>query len=329
MNENRSDFPQEIILEVTNRCNLACVMCHFHGAGVKRSRPLGDMSREIWIRVLEEIRASKRPVFLMTHGAGEPLLYRDLMDLLARARSIPHVRVGFMTNAMALTREVSEKLLALGIHWLAFSVDGVEPEPHARYRKGSDLKKIEANIDALIQMKEARGLAEPILVFNMVALPEMLPQEEAYVRRWLPHAAQVMVSRYRPIGSRKLDHPGLPSLRRPCPNIFRQLVISWEGKAALCCEDSHCRVEVGDLKRQTIRDIWNGDPLKKIRKAHLEGRLSDIPFCIPCDTWAAGELLEEEHLPGGVVKRETPAQVIYEKGGDLETRNQNIETLNN
>ena len=303
-------FPQEIILEVTNRCNLRCVMCHFHGQGVKKSRPIGDMPRAIWERVLDDIRRTGLPVSLVTHGAGEPLLYSELMELLGEARKIPNIQVGFMTNGMALTPEVSMRLLDIGVHWLAFSIDGVEPETHSRYRKGSDLRLIETNLQALIRLKEARRSSAPSLIFNMVGLPELEPQREAYVKRWLPHADQVMISTYRPIGSRRFPNSRLPSPRRACRNPFRQLVISWEGQAGLCCEDIHCDVVTGDLRHQSIQEIWRGEAFSRVRAAHLEGRFKDVPFCVPCDTWAAGEIIGESQLPEKT-RTETLAQVTY------------------
>jgi wyosine [tRNA(Phe)-imidazoG37] synthetase (radical SAM superfamily) len=304
------DFPQEIILEVTNRCNLRCVMCHFHGKGAKRIRPIGDMPKTIWSRVLKDIETSGRAVSLLTHGAGEPLLYGDLFLLLAEARRIRNVSLGFMTNGMALTPEVSRSLLDIGVDWLAFSIDGVEPETHSRYRVGSDLRLIDENLDALIRLKRERGSKTPVLFFNMVGLPELEPQREAYVKRWLPHAEQVMISTYRPIGSRRFPKSHLPSPRKACLNPFRQMVISWEGVTGLCCEDIHCEVATGDVRCQSIKEIWYGEALSQVRKAHLEGRFEKVPFCVPCDTWAAGEIIREDQLPEGT-RRETLAQVTY------------------
>jgi pyruvate-formate lyase-activating enzyme len=307
------NFPQEIILEVTNRCNLRCVMCHFHGRGVRRVRPIGDMPKAIWERVLDDIRRASLPVSLITHGAGEPLLYPDLLELLGEARKIPKIRVGFMTNGMALTPDVSSRLLDLGVHWLAFSVDGVEPESHSRYRKGSDLGLIDKNIQALIDLKKARSSKSPVLIFNMVGLPELERQREPYVKKWLPHAEQVMIATYRPIGSRRFPKSGLPAPRKACLNPFRQLVVSWEGATGLCCEDIHCDVVTGDLRHQSVQEIWCGEALSRVRDAHLGGHFKEVPFCVPCDTWAAGETLAERVLADATMERTTPAQVIYRR----------------
>ncbi len=303
-------FPSEIILEVTNRCNEACVMCHFHGLGVERKRELGDMPREIWEKVLREIEAVAAPVYLITHGAGEPLLYPHLFDLLEQALAIPHVTVGFMTNGMALDEQTAERLVRMGVHWLAFSVDGVDPELHRRFRRGSDLPRIEENIRRLVRIKERFRSVVPRLSFNMVCLEEIADQEERYVRKWLPVAEKVMVSVYRPIGWRRIPGVERPRPRKACSNLWRQMVVTWDGRVPLCCEDIHCDAVVGDLKEASVAEIWNGEAMAKIRAAHEEGRFEEVPFCLPCDTWAAHEAGRKEELPFAI-RETTVFQRIY------------------
>ena len=304
-------YPSEIILEVTNRCNLRCVMCHFHGEGARRVRSLGDMSSDLWGKILKELAQSGSHHTLITHGAGEPLLYPRLFELLAAAKALPNLTVGFMTNVMLLTPDVSREIMRLGVDWLAFSVDGVEPESHARYRRGSDLEVIEKHLSYLIHLKKKQGKNIPVLSFNMVCLPEIADQEEQYVARWLPHAVHVMISKYRPVGSKRLTAAKLPSSRFPCPNIFRQMVVGWNGEVALCCEDIHAEVKLGDLKTQTLDEVWNGERLREIREIHKLGLYEQIPFCKDCDTWAAGKELSVRPLKKGIEKIVTPSYTMY------------------
>jgi hypothetical protein len=56
-----------------------------------------------------------------------------------------------------------------------------------------------------------------------------------------------------------------------------------------------------------------GRKMVEIRCLHENKGPSAFGFCSDCDTWAAHHVLGEEFLHGGVVKRETPAQIIYSK----------------
>mgnify|MGYP001587121503 CR=1 FL=1 len=55
----------------------------------------------------------------------------------------------------------------------------------------------------------------------------------------------------------------------PCAAPFAQMTLKPNGKAVLRCYQYH--VEVGDLTKQTISEVWNGPKLQKIRRAFLEG----------------------------------------------------------
>ncbi len=306
-----TSLPQEIILETTNHCNLRCVMCHFHGRGVTKTRPLGEMDTALWESVIEQISRSTEHHTLITHGAGEPLLYPRLFELIQKAKACPNISVGFMTNAMLLEPDIAEKLLETGIDWLVFSIDGVDPETHARYRVNSDLKIIENNLTHLIKLKQKYNSSKPVLAFNMVCLPELKSQEEKYVRKWLPHADRIMLSRYRPVGSKHLERSMLPETRYPCPNIFRQMVIGWDGKVALCCEDIHCEVKIGDIKNQSLAEVWNGEPVMSIREAHKSARYAEVALCKECDTWAAEHIVESTQTEQNIEKTVTPANIVY------------------
>jgi radical SAM protein with 4Fe4S-binding SPASM domain len=176
------------------------------------------------------------------------------------------------------------------------------------------LPLIEQHIQTLIRLKGERSQTQPEIIFNMVGLPELMNQVQAYVDRWIPHSTQVMVSRYRPMGSRRFPGHLVPDNRRPCPNPDYQMVVSWDGRVALCCEDIHCHVELGNLNNQNISQVFNGAAVNAVREAHLQHQWKDVPFCTACDTWCAGDVIRETRDEKGIVCRETPAQWVYIPG---------------
>ncbi len=291
-------LPKEIILETTNHCNLKCRFCHFHGPGSSPSRSKGHMKRALWQKIVAELAEFEEETVLCLHGAGEPLLYPDLKNLIEKVKENPSLKVGFMTNAMLLDKAWSDYLLDVGIDWLAFSVDGVDPETNDFFRRGASLTKVEENIYYLINAKERRRSPGPALSFNMVAYPETEDQAETYVKKWLPHAAYVSISRFRPIGSRVLfDKVEAPMPRfRPCPLLYSQLVISWDGRAGLCCEDIFVDVQLGDANKETLKTIFNTGLIHHYRAFQEQGRKGELALCNECDVWAGSLVLWEKEL---------------------------------
>lgn len=90
------------------------------------------------------------------------------------------------------------------------------------------------------------------------------------------------------ISNRAGNQPGCTSI----PADYRDVVCAWpfcglflnpELKAFLCCSDYKHELLVGDLNRQSLMEIWNGDALKTVRAAMLAPDRPRIPLCAKCD----------------------------------------------
>jgi radical SAM protein with 4Fe4S-binding SPASM domain len=275
------------------------------------------MERRIWEKVIEEIGDWPVSVTLMAHGAGEPLLYKELYDLLMKAKQKSNIYLGFMCNGMLLDEKWAETLVKLKIDWLAFSIDGTVAKTHDHFRVNANLDQIEANIGRLIEIKKNARSRVPVLSFNMVGYSEILNQAEDYVRKWLPHASSVTVSRFRPIGSKKLWE-GEPVVEfRPCPLLWSQMVIGYDGRVGLCCEDIHLDVDLGNVYDRSLQDIFNeSNGLAAHRKSHEKKEIEGLDLCSECHVWG-GDIPIEHHeflLDNmRVEKRITPAFTAFHK----------------
>ncbi len=288
-------YPKEIILEVTNKCNLRCRFCHFHGENAVRKREIGSMDKRIWKKVLDEIRQWNKPCAILTHGAGEPLLYPDLKELLSAASGIDNLSTGFMTNGMLLTEDIAQKLIDLQVNSIALSIDGTNPETHDYFRRNADLKLIEKNVETLINLKEKNGSEFPRLFFNMVGYPEVLAQTEEYVTKWLPHADSVMISTFRPVGSRRLWDQSVNHKLEKCSLLYNQVVISIKGDMGLCCEDINLDVPLGNVMESDLISIFNNsENIKKYRKAHEKKKIGNLTLCSDCHVWGSHITLNKQ-----------------------------------
>ncbi len=310
-------FPQELIIEVTNHCNLRCRHCHFHAHKNLQGRKLGFMETSTWHKILDELKELNRPVCLMTHGAGEPLLYKYLYDLLEKAKENSFLSVGFMCNGMLLDKKQTDMLVDLQVDFIAFSVDGTRPETHDYFRVNAKLNQIEKNIQYLVEKKARQGSPFPAISFNMVGYPEILDQTTDYVRKWIPVAQSVTISTFRPIGSRKLWNDNKNITFKPCPLLWKQMVVAFDGRVGLCCEDINIDVPLGSLKKNSLHNIYNHSPeLIRYRKRHQDNSLKGLRLCSDCHSWAGDVVLDNKvySVDGlNVQRRITPAFTTFVK----------------
>jgi MoaA/NifB/PqqE/SkfB family radical SAM enzyme len=175
--------PTNLSINLTNRCNLKCVMCRGIRLGqeVPENRPWYSRARELgledWTRLLEEA-ASFRPWLYVT--GGEPLMYPHFRDFVGEAKKRRLV-VHLQTNGTLLAREAAF-LVEMGVEAVNVSIDG-PPAVHDRIRglKGG-FAKVEAGVQALVEARRRRGRPNPILSFNCTIskgnlehLEEMVP----------------------------------------------------------------------------------------------------------------------------------------------------------
>ncbi len=306
----QTHFPAHIVLEVTSRCNLRCKGCAFHGPQAFVTRPVGDMLEEIWRTTIEQAGGWGNEVHLAVNGGGEPLLHSQLKEIVSFALSFPSLRVGFLTNGMLLDRDWAAFLVDCGMDWIALSIDGLSPETHRLVRKGSDLGIVERNLTMLLKEKERAGGKRPAISLNMVAYPEVADQEDAFIEKWIHQVDHVMVSHYRSPPSSK-RWPGVPAERKPCSLLWSQMVIAWDGRMGLCCEDFNMDHSLGRVGDAPILDIWNGERMSPVRRIHEEGFFENHPLCRTCDTWADSIVREENERERGRAVLYKGSQTVY------------------
>jgi len=280
-------FPVEFALELAAVCNLACVMCPVPTT----SRPKKLMAPEIFRRVIDEV-SNERGFVLLPQGFGESMLHKQWADLVGYAVEHGIHPVVMLTNGMLLNDANIERLLALEIDALLVSIDGVDRETYAKVRVGGDLDRVEANVRRFLELRGSRPL--PHLVLRIIRMRETSAEIDQFFARWKPLLAAgdaLQINEYNDWAGKVEDHSidGLDSSqssRGPCRMLWRNLSVHADGKVSACCLDSEDELIVGDLSRgDTIRNIWHGEALARLRRIHREGRFAELPICQRCKNW--------------------------------------------
>jgi PqqA peptide cyclase len=115
------DSPFGLLAELTYRCPLACAYC---------SNPLNmadyvdELDTAEWRRVLAE--AAELGVLQCHLSGGEPLLRRDLVEIVAAASELG-LYTNLVTSALGLSRGRAEELRAAGLDHVQVSIQADEP----------------------------------------------------------------------------------------------------------------------------------------------------------------------------------------------------------
>lgn len=98
-------------------------------------------------------------------------------------------------------------------------------------------------------------------------------------QRWLNNqGGSTPVAAYTKAGK---PMPALP-LHKRCTRVFRELVLSWDGRVPLCCYDWLDTVVVGKFPDQPLQQIWEGEVFRAARTLLYSGDRRFSP-CQHCD----------------------------------------------
>lgn len=79
---------------------------------------------------------------------------------------------------------------------------------------------------------------------------------------------------------RDLDRP--VDNHHECPEVFNKLSIDWDGRVSACCGDYDRIMTVGDVKAQSLKEIWHGNKMRHYRKMLANFRHAELPLCKNC-----------------------------------------------
>ncbi|HDM88473.1 radical SAM protein [Candidatus Bathyarchaeota archaeon] len=152
------------IIDVTNRCNMACPIC-FAYAGA--ANYIYEPTYEQIVEMIKLFRSnSPWPCNALQFSGGEPTLRNDLPDLIREAKKagIKHVEVN--TNGLRLAEDIEyfRKLYEAGLNTLYLQFDGLREEIYKKLRGRTDLVPIKEKV-----LENARkiGLRSIVLVVTL------------------------------------------------------------------------------------------------------------------------------------------------------------------
>lgn len=157
---------RDLRISITEKCSLRCTYC-MPAEGLP-AIPREDLLTPDEIGRVVRVAVDRLGITDVRFTGGEPLMRRDLVDILRAARaSAPDVSLSLTTNAIGLDKRVHE-LVAAGLDRVNISLDSVDRADFARLTRRDRLPDVLAGIRAAL----AAGLA-PVKL-NAVLMPETL-----------------------------------------------------------------------------------------------------------------------------------------------------------
>lgn len=272
------DFPLHIDIELQDSCNLACKICH--QSYRKRSHAITDFN--LIKKIIDEGSANGlRSVNF--GGSGEPLLQKEILFKGIAYAAKKGIFDRFLhTNAVLLDKETSARLIESGLTHLCVSIDAATPETFKKVR-GVDLyDKIVGNLIEFIRMKEELKSEIPIVRVSFVVTQLNYAEKSRFVEFWKGKANLVEFQDYLDYEKNlDIDKSLFKKEDMDCANPWKRLMVWPEGDVSLCCQFRSDDVLIGNIKSQTIKEIWAGERMRSIRGSFMSKK-GLPPSCAKC-----------------------------------------------
>ncbi|MEP6995644.1 MAG: radical SAM protein [Acidobacteriota bacterium] len=160
--------PLNVILDLTARCNLKCVMCYFANTDRLQFPPFdtqlsddGNMPVAVFERIAADLFPRAWRVALAC--AAEPMIHPQFREILGIAGRYGVPDLWFPTNLLALTEVSAKALIDANVRTVAASIDGVTKETYEKIRVPAKWERLMTCLDLFARVKKDSGSRTPRL----------------------------------------------------------------------------------------------------------------------------------------------------------------------
>jgi len=293
--------PFIVFVDPSDACNFKCKFCPTSDRNLMKSvgRPWARMNFELFQKIANDLcNFPDKVKVLRLYKDGEPLINKDLEQMISYAKKIgASERIDTTTNASLLTKERGRALVAAGLDRINISIYGVSTE---HYKDFSDAKvEFSTILQNVKDFYEIRSSCEMVVKVNGDSLNDT--EKEMFLKEFGDHTDKIFIEHTMACwpnfelrdGAQVNSEFGIYGQEisevDACPYPFYSFSINSDGLVSVCFLDWARDLVVGDVKIDSVQDVWDGKPMRAYRKMFLEGGRHGHPVCGGCGQMTHGQ----------------------------------------
>jgi len=267
-------FPSIIQLETTILCNSACTFCPQN----ELTRGPKFMEEWVWKKIIDESRG--KGILYRPFMINEPFVDPRLPEIISYIRKDDTATVELNSNAHMTPKTDVAGIIESGVDVVRFSIDGFTQEAYNQSGRGGSLQKIVDNVLRFVDERNKQG-SDCYIEVRMIDMDFNRHEQDKFVAFWSRHVDEAIVTTY-------YDWPWTGQttfVAKPCPKVQHEMFFMVDGRATLCCWDAHERGIVGDVRENTVEEIWQGETMRQYKDWLNRGERGKIDLCSRCTAY--------------------------------------------
>ena len=309
------EWPGALLIDITNRCNAKCVWCPNPDL-----TNVGAMDMDVYRKIIDDY-GSRGGV--LTFGTfGEPLMDKHMRKRIEYLKCYPKIhKIEILTNGFFLNENIVPTIIENGVG-VDISLDELDKQTF------EDVKKMSFDIvrDNIVNFLKANSKATKpvpvnIRIKTMKTVEETMEQElfkvitsydcsvvlnsidDNIISNWAGKLDKESFIREYEISTNnktQFTHKRFNQTNiAPCTQLWKWMVVYWDGSVVLCCADMFSQAIVGDLKSNSIAEVWNGSQMKGHRDQMINRKRFEVAICQDCDIHLSWHNLNEYYDKNG------------------------------
>ena len=260
---------------------------------------------------------------VLTFGTfGEPLMDKHIKERIEYLRRYPEIhKIEVLTNGFFLNDNVIPVMLDNGVG-VDISLDELDKKTFEDVKKMS-FDVVRRNIVTFLELNSQAAHPVPvnIRIKTMKTVEETMRQElfkiitshdcsvvlnsidDNIISNWagkLDKESFLQEYEIPKTSKTQFTHKRFNQTNiAPCTQLWKWMVVYWDGSVVLCCADMFSQTIVGDLKSDSISEIWNGSKMKNFRNQMVGRKRFEVPLCQDCDIHLSWHNLKEYYNKDG------------------------------
>jgi len=253
---------------------------------MKRNR--GTASYNVINKVIRE--AAPKSASMCPFLYEEPMINPRLPNILANIKQNNSLcQTAVYSNMGNVPDETVKAIIDYGLlDELHISFYGPTTELYTKWQPPLDRAKTVANIQKFYNYRQQAGKSKPKITLHILNVPEILAEKQGYVDviHYVDESALVQFDTFHgaipDFGGDQTALLGQPSPRVPCQRLWTGLNVHWDGSVVSCCIDFDDEYVLGNVKEQSLEEIWNGVKFRQLRELHASGQWDKVAMCRNC-----------------------------------------------
>lgn len=274
-------IPLHVDIELTNACNINCVMCE----RCNMTRKIGFMSLHLFRKIIDQCALFQIDSVKLNLW-GESTLHSDLINMIKYAKNRGILNTQLNTNGVLWNEKLAKSIFESGLDRLTFSLDGATQETYERIRIKSNFGRVITNLNTIFRLKQKHGYNKPLITLQVIQMKDTEKEIKEFIEKWEEKADYITVTNIGTVsGMQKNINNSIRDYSKmqkiPCPQLWQRLSIYWNGDVSACCSDFNGFLKIGSINDYNLRELWNSNMLNDLRSRHKKLDFKDL-ICQSC-----------------------------------------------